>query len=99
MSSSAEHLKIEPALATAVRFTSDRLHVALNDGREISVPLDRYARLQRASASERGHWEIAAFGTAVRWPDIDEDVSVADLLGVPESMVEEAAGFTQTEIR
>jgi hypothetical protein len=52
MSSSAESLRIDPALATAVRFTAGRLHVLLDDGREISVPLDRFPRLQRATPAE-----------------------------------------------
>lgn len=38
-------------------------------------------------------WEITAAGTAIRWPDVDEDIGVASLLGVPEWLVEQAAGF------
>ena len=93
MSSSAEKIRIDPALATSVRFTTGRLHVALTDGREISVPIDRFPRLAEASAQSRDHWEISAFGTAIHWPDIDEDIGVATLLGVPEWLVEQAAGF------
>jgi hypothetical protein len=93
MSSSAESLSIDPALATAVRFTAGRLHVLLDDGREISVPLDRFPRLQRAMPEKRKHWEITAFGTAIRWPGLDEEIGVAGVLGVPEDMVERAAGF------
>ena len=93
MSSSAEKIRIDPALATSVRFTTGRLHVALTDGREISVPIDRFPRLAEASAHSRDHWEISAFGTAIHWPDVDEDIGVATLLGVPEWLVEQAAGF------
>lgn len=93
MSSSAESLKIDPALAASVRFTARRLHVRLDDDREISVPLDRYPRLQRATRAQCQNWEITAFGTAIRWPEFDEDISVAAVLGVPEDSVEEAAGF------
>jgi hypothetical protein len=99
VSSSAEHLKIDPALATAVRFSADRLHVELSDGREISMPLDRFPRLARAAAQERDHWEVIAFGTAIRWPDLDEDIGVATLLGVPEWLVEQAAGFEAHRLR
>ncbi len=99
MSSSAEQIRIDPALATAVRFTADRLHVALNDGREISLPIERFPRLARATAQARDHWEITSFGTAIRWPDIDEDIGVATLLGVPESLVEQAAGFEIHDLR
>jgi hypothetical protein len=30
----------------------------------------------------------------VRWPDIDEDIGLAGLLGVPETLLGEAAGYT-----
>jgi len=99
MSASAEQIKIDPALATSVRFAADRLHVALSDGREISVPVDRFPRLVNATAQARDHWEITAFGTAIRWPDIDEDIGVATLLGVPEWLVEQAAGFEIHDLR
>ncbi len=33
------------------------------------------------------------YGTALRWDEIDEDLSVAGLLGVPEERLEELAGF------
>lgn len=94
MTSSAKSLSIEPALAKSVRFSSGRLHVELDDGREISVPLERFPRLQRATSAQRRHWEVTAFGTALRWPDLDEDIGVAGLLGVPEDLIEAAAGFT-----
>ena len=44
-------------------------------------------------------WEITAFGTAIRWPDIDEDIGVATLHGVPEWLVEQAAGFEIHDLR
>jgi hypothetical protein len=98
MNSSAER-RIDPALATAVRFSADRLHVALSDDREISVALTRFPRLASATPAQRANWEITAFGTAIRWPDIDEDIGVAGLLGVPERLVEEAAGFEVHDVR
>jgi len=94
MSSSAERLAIQPALATGVRVTGRRLRVMLSDGREISAPLERFPRLLAATPAERRNWDITARGTAIRWPEIDEDIGIAGLLGVPESLVEEAAGFT-----
>ena len=94
MSTSVKSRPIAPALATSVRFSPGRLHVLLGDGREISVPLDRFPRLRRATPAQRRRWEITAFGTGIRWPDLDEDIGVAGLLGVPEELVDEAAGFT-----
>ena len=85
---------MEPALAKSVRFTAGRMHVLLDDGREISIPLDRFPRLQQASPAQRRKWEISAFGTGIRWPKIDEDIGIAGILGVPEELIDEAAGFT-----
>ena len=85
---------MEPALAKSVRFSAGRMHVLLDDGREISIPLDRFPRLHQASPSQRRHWQVISFGTAIRWPDLDDDIGVAGILGVPEELVDEAAGFT-----
>lgn len=85
---------MRPAIAVDVRVTADRLHLILDDGREISAPLTDFPRLRDATTTQRSNWEITDFGLAVRWPDIDEDIGLAGLLGVPESLLEEAAGFT-----
>ncbi len=57
------------------------------------MPLDRFPRLQRATPGERQQWDITALGTAIRWPDLDQEIGAAGVLGVPEDMVERAAGF------
>jgi len=67
-----------------VEFSKDFLVVGLKDGRRISVPLEWYPRLARASASERSHWQIAGGGYSIHWPDLDEDLSTEGLLrGAP----------------
>ena len=58
-------------------FTDDAIRVWLSDGRAVAVPLGWYPRLCDVTADERSRWEPADDGTAVRWPDLDEDVSVA----------------------
>jgi hypothetical protein len=67
-------------LATDVRIDAERLHVALSDGREISVPLAWFPRLHQATPDQRQHWELIGRGIGLHWPDIDEDLSVAGLL-------------------
>ena len=64
--------------ARSVEFTATELVVTLQDGRRIATPLDWYPRLQRASASERAHFEIMPMG--VHWPDLDEDLSIVGML-------------------
>ena len=80
-----------PALARSVRCDEQHIYVALGDGREISVPLT--VRLRAATPAQRSAGQIADYGTALRWDEIDEDLSVAGLLGVPEEILEELAGF------
>ena len=69
------------ALAKDVRFDVDRLHVQLSDGREISVPLDWFPKLRNATQEQRSHWKLIGKGIGIHWDDIDEDLSVAGLLG------------------
>ena len=59
--------------------TEDKLVVDLADGRSISVPLAWYPRLLHATPLEREHWQIAAAGFGIHWPDVDEDLSVESL--------------------
>ncbi|MGO8902893.1 MAG: DUF2442 domain-containing protein [Isosphaeraceae bacterium] len=84
MSSSA----VEPreALATRVEVSEDTLSVDLADGRTIAAPLAWYPRLAHATAKERGCWRLIGGGRGVHWPEIDEDVSVANLLAGQPSM-------------
>jgi hypothetical protein len=63
-----------------VSVTDDELSVALMDGRTISVPLAWYPRLAKATPEQRSHWEVAAGGYGIHWPDIDEDLSTEGLL-------------------
>lgn len=66
--------------ARDVRVTDDELSVALADGRRISVPLEWFPRLKRATPAERAHFELLGGGTGIHWPEVDEDLSVAGLL-------------------
>lgn len=66
--------------ATDVRVDDDDLSVVLADGRRLSVPLTWFPRLLRATAEERRNWRLVGEGQGIRWPDVDEDVSVLGLL-------------------
>ena len=68
------------SLASGVAFTDGRMIVKLADGRELSVPLDCFPRLQRATPRERKKWELIGGGLGIHWPLIDEDISVENLL-------------------
>ena len=66
--------------AEEVSVTEDTLQVELSDGRTISVPLAWYPRLMHASQVERSNWELIGDGQGIRWPDLDEDISVEGLI-------------------
>ena len=72
---------IEHARARDVQFQEDMLLVRMEDGRALMVPLAWYPRLAQATPLERGHWELIGRGVGIHWPDIDEDLSVACMLG------------------
>jgi hypothetical protein len=72
-------LQTEP-LAVDVAVDDLVLRVTLDDGRALSVPVDWFPRLQKASATERANWRLIGVGEGIRWPEIDEDISVRGLL-------------------
>jgi hypothetical protein len=66
--------------ATAVRLTEDALVVDLADGRTVSLPLAWYPRLLQGSPEERAHHRLIGDGEGIHWPDLDEDLSVENIL-------------------
>jgi hypothetical protein len=73
--------KSQVAQATGVELSEDTLSVDLADGRTIAAPLAWYPRLAHATAEERKIWRLTAGGRGIHWPALDEDMSVANLLG------------------
>ena len=82
MSSSERSLPMTPIppLAVAVWCDETQLWVRLRDGRQLSVPLNFFPRLERASAAERERVLISGAGRGLHWEELDEDISVAGLL-------------------
>lgn len=58
----------------------NNLTVELADGRRVSVPLAWFPRLLNATKTQRNKWELLGDGHGIRWPEIDEDLSVDGLL-------------------
>jgi hypothetical protein len=76
--------EIRQARASHVTVTDDTLTVDLTDGRTISVPLAWYPRLLHGTPKERNHWRLIGQGEGIHWPDLDEDISIENLiLGKP----------------
>lgn len=68
------------AVATNVKVTKGTISVDLTDGRTIIAPLAWFPRLVHGSAGERQNWRLIAGGRGIHWPELDEDISVANLL-------------------
>jgi hypothetical protein len=71
------------AQAMSVEFVDASIRVVLTDGREVSAPIAWFPRLRDASPEQCANWRRIGHGEGVHWPDIDEDVSVNALLGLP----------------
>lgn len=79
-------LAIELRMVSAqnVKVTDDALIVDLSDGRTVSVPLAWFPRLLHGTPEERNKWRLIGDGEGIHWPDLDEDISVENLiLGKP----------------
>jgi hypothetical protein len=73
----------EQVRATGVRFVGHVLYVTLSDGREISVPLDRFEWLKwlaKASPEQRAKWSIEPGGFAVYWDELADGFEICHLL-------------------
>jgi hypothetical protein len=70
-------------VAIAVDISGPRLRVTLADGREIAAPLEWFPTLRKASEAQRANWRLIGRGQGIYWPDVDEEVSVRQLLGEP----------------
>jgi Protein of unknown function (DUF2442) len=84
MSTSARNVRLGPKLsarAVDVRTSDTDLAVRLEDGRTVAVPLAWFPRLERATPEQRKKWRLIGRGVGIHWPDIDEDISVENLLG------------------
>lgn len=71
---------INLSLAQQVVVTEDSLIVDLADGRTISVPLAWYPRLYHSTPAERANWRLIGDGIGIHWPDLDEDIRIANLI-------------------
>lgn len=76
----SEHVQIQ-----CVRFEGNILHVVLNDGREISLPIDQMDWLRwlaNATPEQRAKWTIEPKGFAVYWEELDDGFEIGHLLSL-----------------
>ena len=68
------------AKATNVRFDQFRFFVLLEDGREISIPLEWFPSIKNATEKQKQNWRLIGSGEGIHWDDLDEDILVEALL-------------------
>ncbi len=66
--------------AHGVEIDQESLKVDLIDGRTVSVPLAWYPRLMHGTQEQRSNWRLIGAGEGLHWPDLDEDISVENLI-------------------
>jgi hypothetical protein len=81
---STSHVSAPSARAVDLAFTDDALVLRLRDGRVLSVPLAWFPSLRDATKEQRSGWHLIGDGIGFHWPELDEDISVAGLLGLPD---------------
>jgi len=55
--------------------------VFLEDGRELSIPLEWFPKLRNASFGQLNKWRFIGEGEGIHWDELDEDISFEKLLG------------------
>jgi hypothetical protein len=68
-----------------VTFNEVTLTVDLSDGRTLSVPVEWFPRLLHATPEKRKNWRLIGNGSGIHWRDLDEDISVENLLAGKQS--------------
>ncbi len=66
--------------ANNIEVSEEALTLELVDGRTVSVPIAWYPRLFHGTPKQRNNWRLIGTGAGVHWPDLDEDISVENLL-------------------
>jgi hypothetical protein len=70
-----QHVRVTKAVVS-----DDFLTAELSDGRTISAPLSWYPRLRHATVEEREDWRLIGSGRGIHWPQLDEDISVENIV-------------------
>jgi hypothetical protein len=67
-------------IAIDIAFENSKMIVFLEDGRELSIPLEWFPRLRKATSEQLSKWKLIGKGQGIHWSEIDEDISIENLL-------------------
>jgi hypothetical protein len=68
------------ANAVEVWFDDIKMYLILDDGRELTVPINWFPSLRDATSVQRNNWRFIGDGEGIHWGDLDEDILVEGLL-------------------
>lgn len=68
------------ARATTAWVAGRKVWIELDDGREVGFPADKLPRLAAADDVALAAVRIEARGTALRWEELDEDLTIDGIL-------------------
>ena len=72
-------VSVEPAAIRA--WAQERtIYVELHDGRIVGFPADRFRLLSAASEAQLAKVELELNGYALRWEELDEDITVPGIV-------------------
>ena len=66
--------------AVNIWFDNNKMHIVLDDGRELSVPINWFPTLRDATSEQRNNWRFIGDGEGIHWDEPDEDILVENLL-------------------
>ncbi len=61
-------------------FSDSKMIVFFEDGRELSIPLEWFPRLRKATVEHLNKWRLIGNGEGIHWEEIDEDILIENLL-------------------
>lgn len=60
----------------SVNLVEEAIKAQLSYGRVVAIPIACFKRLSDASPKQLSNFSISPSGYGIRWPDLDEDISV-----------------------
>jgi hypothetical protein len=73
-------VEMEVPDAINVEIGDDAITIELADARKVAVPIAWYPRLLHAKKAELSNWRLIGGGDGIHWEDLDEDISVENVL-------------------
>ena len=66
--------------AVNIYFDKIKMFILLEDGRELTIPIDWFPSLRDATEKQRNNWRFIGDGEGIHWEEPDEDILVEALL-------------------